>query len=556
MDGQQSVRAAGEASNVTPLQSRGPLPSAEPAPRMQIMADLGTWTFGQPIAAGSGRAKVLADIEDLARVVAELGVAGFQAFAAVVQHAQPAQDPEGNMRLELPGYSGAWLMEHAGLRRNEAYKASKALRAAGLVTVTSMPGARGAEGRQMAVVTNLVGISASTDDLVETKRGRRDSTTVPRSVSRKVGNRESDALPPSQDPGNRGEFPQVNTVSPKAGNRPSKVVSQVDSSTSLPSDDLAALGVDQQVGKQTERWAAEEMGLLCPGYAAFAELREALWSIERTSPGSVKAMLTPITMRRASEAGAVVRALALEGEDPVAVRCAGYLAEVLLSYGGSNAPVWQRLDTVKIFTDVAPTEVKAPRLVASVLVGFDSAVKDWKRWLSKGTRSSITRWGQHEALETFAAAVRTLLEGQPSGLDDEHEHSPKIPHSPTLGAGTDGPLPIAADLPPLEEYLAYERGPAPPGREPTESSPDTTPLLDARSEPPVTEPADPALAAQSEGCSVVPSGDGVNDEDLAAAVVWGVETGHLFARHGLQGLASRPAQAKALVHAWRDATGR
>lgn len=495
-------------------------------PQVRLRADIGTWTYGEPLATGGGEASIDIPVTDLLMLHQILGPDGFEAFLHVIRHAQPMPTEEGGIRLELPGFSARWLKETCGFGERASLRAAAALRDSGLVVIASMPGARGTEGKQRAILTGLAGIDDDTSDVVETRRGRgsRAARRTPRamtnpstgpSVLTNVQNRGSDGSAVSPESPEPRTFSQVSTVLTEPQKGTTK--EGVGRSTSLgPSrarlasldggqaDDAATLVGDGPQG--TEVWMLSTA-------ASWEDLRDTL--SRKASAGQVDLFgaLRPIIGKRSAAAGQVVKTLRLAGESSVADRLTGYLVAVLTSHGGRTSAVWRVLIDAGVHLPDEPVEVLGPRLVAAIAAGLDAkTIENWCGWLGHGLRKPSSKWTPTPTLRMLATAIEQAYLDQPAPAQVAAERD----ESATEPAPT--PSAVESDAAPVATAESNE-APPPPTR------PDKR-----------TAPAAGAASPEIE-------------EHLPAAVAWAAVAlpDSPYVHLGVEGLRKKPRFAHALV---------
>lgn len=466
-------------------------------PMVRLLGDLGSWSLGEPIAAGDGEVMVQLKLEALDELLVTLGADGLRALIAVLRHATPVRDEQGRARLELPGYSGAWLREQVGLSERSAYRASAALQDAGLMTTASLPGVRGSQGKQRAVLTGLVGLPGGKDGLVETRRGRRPGSTI--STNRRNGRRDGSAV--STDLRKGEPDPQVNTVSTEAQNGVSTPTSssEVGRISSLPSTDDTADGLAPAAGPA-------EVSALCGQAPSWFALHQRLTEVEAGSPGTLEELLRPVMLTRSSECGLLARALQLPDGPAMAHRVAHWLSTVLLAHpadlgttAGAAGAVQAQLERAGVVfprKDAPSPPQMLARTAVATLAGLDGKVASWPGWLASAQRKPATSWSS----TATPTAVQMVLDG--------------------LYTGTVGPAALSSS-----DLVTQGSTAAACETQPTTRGPDTT-----------VELTDDEVA-----------------EHLPAAVR---AAGPFYSDRGLSWVAAKPSLARALVDDYLGASAR
>lgn len=416
--------------------------SAGAEPMMRIFGDLGAWTLGQPLVAGSGAVVVQLGLDALEELVVALGVEGVRALRAVLRHATPVSE-DGVLRLALPGYSGAWLREELGLSERLAYRASAALQEAGLIVTTSLPGARGAAGTQRAVLSPLVGVPGGAPSERSTKRGRGRASARGSAVSTRARNREqssiSDALAVSTKARNRDENPQVSAVSTTAQNRLSTGLSSStkEGRKSFPTSDP----------NEAPEVTADSDALALSDAPSLWALQRALRNVEDRQPGALLSTLRPIVADRAAEAAQLARTLRMRGDEPPSTQVASWLVGVLtadptdvLDNPGAAGAVFTGLRAAGVVVPRRlPPAAALARIAIGVTAGLDAKVSDWRRWMASALKRQAGDWGQTETPRRLAVVLNAAWR---QDLSDED------PSSPTLADADSRAAPGVEDAPP------------------------------------------------------------------------------------------------------------
>ena len=375
----------------------GPLPD----PVMRLFGELGSWAPGGPLTDGSGEVTALIGLTQLDELLVTLGGDGLRSLIAVLRHAVPTRTPAGTIRMELVGFSGSWLQEHVpGLSRNAAYRSAAALQEAGLLNVTSLEGARGAAGKQRAVLSRRLGEASGLEDLPgPTKRGRRSPGLA---LYAKVGNRGSDGFPLSGKPGNSPENLQVSAVS-----RDRETV-DLELSTPLVVKEVVKTSTTEPLGPVSTALRAAEPGPSNPvapailgGAPNLFALQRALHRIEQQHPEATAAHLRRLLSPQAGPAARLVVALQLPGEHPASTKLAQWLAGLLgvdllemRNEPGSVGALISALRARRITVPALAPELLVLRLLTTVTAGLDSQVKSWTAWLASGLKKDPVEWAE------------------------------------------------------------------------------------------------------------------------------------------------------------------
>jgi hypothetical protein len=550
-----------------PERERSVLPFPTPAstnasePMLRMFGEIASWSLGQPLAAGSDDPLIQARRSGIDALVRNLGGDGFRALLAILDHALPVRHEDGTAHLELPGYSAKWLQENVpGLGTRASYRVSNLLQDYGLIVTSAMPGARGSEGKQRAIVSpSVIGLADDVDDVIPIRRsgGRRPRTTSSTEPqTRAVGVIDTSANTSSSTDAQTGEhdqfagpskvssrdaLPQVSThpTVPRTG-APS---SESGSPSSLPSEDdaEASPGVNEMrflLPKAADGTPSDHLGI-----TSWARLRDALNEVERNRPGALAAALQPIFRPVAGNAGALAKTLGLpeDGDRPVSDRVARYVAAVLLSHGGRTSSVWATLANAKVHIPAdAPVEQMAPRLLASICAGMDTKVSSWVRWLASALRKPVSEWTHTTTADALRRVLGELL----------------TPDSP------------APESTPTSAGPAYQDSPASStSHEPAESTPEDTsldagprrtlvlPEMPRVSDADTRRPAGQGAPPRPAKATTPPPSSGLPpeiEEHLVAAVAWGGEE-NAISRKGIEALRERPGMARALVATYLEA---
>lgn len=459
------------AAGTTPSTTSTATAAATATPMLRLLGDLGSWTLGEPLTAGEGEVLVQVRLDALDELLVTLGADGVRALIAVLRHARPVRDADGKPQLELPGYSGAWLRETVGLSERSAYRASNALRDAGLLTTASLDDTRGAAGGQRAILSGLVGLPGGGAGVRPTRRGRAAGSAVSTNVRNRSLASVPDGSAVSTDPQNRDENPQVSALSTDCR----KGLSTTRSSRSSSQEERPSESSSEPARRRASPTpAGSELASMCAAPTLFA-LQRSLERTEQAAPGSLAAALRAVTAVRSEPAERLVRALRLSMAVPAVTAVADFLALVLSADpteivgdtggGAGHVVALLRSARVAIPSGQDPSTLLA-RVVASVVAGLDSEVKSWPRWLASGLSRPCESWGQtasHDRLREVLDRVwrEELLADASSHSDQAHDvATTPPPPGPDQNGASPSPEPSAegsAGVPaaPVEEPAGW-----------------------------------------------------------------------------------------------------